>query len=282
MTNSYEAKQEAWRVRLEAAADRAEDRAEAAYKRADMSEAATGIPFGQPILVGHHSEARHRRAIDRASRAMDASVAESKRAGDLRAKAAAVGTGGISADDPEAIDKLKEQLAEAETTQRDMKAANKIVLKWARKGVTGETEGPDFDAYAAALAEVRPIFTPTLARQLITRNMGCIGFAPFQLTNNSANMRRIRQRIEVLEKAATRETRETRWTGGIIITENTDENRLQIAFPGKPDAATQDALKSNGFRWAPSQDTWQRQLTNAAIYAGRRVIAALGLTPEEN
>ncbi|HRM75967.1 MAG TPA: DUF3560 domain-containing protein, partial [Paracoccus sp. (in: a-proteobacteria)] len=88
------------RDRLEAAADRAETRANAAYKRADMSEASTGIPFGQPILVGHHSESRHRRAIERADNAMRKSVAEDKRARELRAKAASVGTGGISSEDP--------------------------------------------------------------------------------------------------------------------------------------------------------------------------------------
>ncbi|WP_143132963.1 DUF3560 domain-containing protein, partial [Brucella cytisi] len=74
--NAYEQKQENRRARLEAAAGRAEARAVFAYKRADMSEAATGIPFGQPILVGHHSEARHRRTIEKADRAMRASIAE--------------------------------------------------------------------------------------------------------------------------------------------------------------------------------------------------------------
>lgn len=38
-------------------------RSEAAHSRA--SAIADGIPFGQPILVGHHSERRHRRDLDR-------------------------------------------------------------------------------------------------------------------------------------------------------------------------------------------------------------------------
>ncbi len=94
--NSYERKQEDRRARLEAAADRAESRSNEAYKRADMSEGATGIPFGQPILVGHHSEGRHRAAIKRADNAMRKSIDEGNRAKELRGKAAAVGTGGIS------------------------------------------------------------------------------------------------------------------------------------------------------------------------------------------
>lgn len=38
------------------------------------------IPFGQPILVGHHSEKRHRRDLDRIHRATDTAIAEYKTA----------------------------------------------------------------------------------------------------------------------------------------------------------------------------------------------------------
>ena len=33
-----------------------------------------------------------------------------------------------------------------------------------------------------------------------------------------------------------------------------------------------EVLKSNGFKWAPSQGAWQRQLTNNARYALKKVI----------
>lgn len=51
--------------------------------------------MGEPINVGHHSEMPHRRAIDRAHRAIGASVAadEAPRAADQRAAAAAAATG---------------------------------------------------------------------------------------------------------------------------------------------------------------------------------------------
>lgn len=77
--NHYERKQEARRERLLAAAERAEAQSEAAYKRADLREEASGIPFGQPILVGHHSERRHRAAIKRADNAMRASIEEMRK-----------------------------------------------------------------------------------------------------------------------------------------------------------------------------------------------------------
>lgn len=278
MTNTFEAKQEARRARLEAAADRAEARADAAYKRADMSEAATGIPFGQPILVGHHSEARHRRTIEKARRAMEATIAESKRADELRARAEAVGTAGVSSDDPKAIAKLTAQLEKAERNQEQMKAANKIIRKWSAKGVTHETTGPDFDSLAAELAAIGPAFTPANVRGLITPSMGCIGFASFSLTNNNANIARLKKRIAALAASATRETKRHDFQGVCEVIENAEANRVQIIFPGKPDADTRATLKSHGFRWAPSENAWQRQLNNAGIYATRRVLAALGVT----
>ena len=66
--------------KLNGYASNAEKRSNEAYKKSDLSEEATGIVFGQPILVGHHSEARHRKTIERAHRAMDKSIEESRKA----------------------------------------------------------------------------------------------------------------------------------------------------------------------------------------------------------
>ena len=40
--------------------------ARSAQRDAASLRAVDGIPFGQPILVGHHSEGRHRRALQKA------------------------------------------------------------------------------------------------------------------------------------------------------------------------------------------------------------------------
>ena len=52
---------------------------------------------------------------------------------------------------------------------------------------------------------------------------------------------------------------------------NEAENRLQLIFEDKPDADTRQALKSEGFKWAPSQGAWQRQLNQNAIRAAARL-----------
>jgi len=278
--NSYEQKQEDRRARLEAAADRADDRSDEAYKRADMSEDATGIPFGQPILVGHHSEGRHRAAIKRADNAMRKSIDEGKRAKELRGKAAAVGTGGISSDDPDAIDKLKTKLADLELSQANMKAANRVVRKWNKKGVTAETEGDNFDAFAADMAGVAEQFSPAVARELLKPqwgNAGPIGFAPYQLTNLNAKIKATKKRIEQLEKASAAQTKRYDFQGVCEVVENVEENRVQFIFDGKPSAEVRGVMKSHGFRWAPSQGAWQRQLTGNARYSARLALKALGV-----
>lgn len=50
---------------------------------------------------------------------------------------------------------------------------------------------------------------------------------------------------------------------------------VQIVFDGKPEPEVRDLLKRNGFRWAPSQGAWQRQLNNNGIYAAKDVLKEL-------
>ena len=65
-------------TRYETYAANAEARAESRYNNARAI--GSHIPFGQPILVGHHSERRHRRDIERIDNNMRKSVEESEKA----------------------------------------------------------------------------------------------------------------------------------------------------------------------------------------------------------
>lgn len=275
--NSYEAKQAARKDRLYAASDRAAEQSNAAYKRADLREEASGIPLGQPILVGHHSEGRHRAAIKRADNAMRASIEADKRAKSLADRADAVGAGGISSDDPDAIDKLRDQLAKAQVVQDYMREANKIIRKATAAAMTPDSAR--FPAFAAALKAIpggEKVSSATAADMLKPDFAGRIGFASYQLTNNGANIKRIEQRIAHLERNATRETVETSYQGFCRVVENAEENRLQMFFEGKPADDVRAALKGHGFRWAPSEGAWQRQLSNGAKWAASRVLAIMG------
>jgi hypothetical protein len=57
----------------------------------------------------------------------------------------------------------------------------------------------------------------------------------------------------------------------VEVVRNNDITRLQLIFEGKPEADTRAKLKSNGFRWAPSQMAWQRLLNSNSESALRAI-----------
>ena len=252
--NAYEAKQEARRERLEARAERLRKAASDAFKRADLREEVSGIPFGQPILVGHHSEGRHRAAIARANRAMNKGVELDKAATEAANRAASIGSCGISSDDPDAIQKLRAELADVEARIVRETAANKAMKKGDWAGVAAAV-GPEL------AAKERAFFDRW-------------GYAGFHVANRRANARRIKLRIAQLEANAKRETVEVQASDGLRIVENVEANRLQLFFPGKPSDTMRAELKSRGFRWAPSEGAWKAFLTNRSRWAAECVVKA--------
>lgn len=254
--NDYEAKQEARRERYEARAAKAERESKQASEHAHQM--AGVIPFGQPILVGHHSEARHRAHIKRTDQAMRKAVDSDKKAGYYAGKAASVGTGGISADDPDAGDKLKTKLANREKMQADMKAINKIV----RKHKTFE------DRYAAV---IEAGYSASVAQNASEPDfMKQVGFPSYALSNNNAEIRRLKKRIAEQAQAADRDDNEIEGSD-YTMRQDADENRVMFEFPGKPDAETRKVLKQNGFKWSPSRTAWVRKWTGNAEFSAMMV-----------
>ena len=242
------------RERLLERADKADREGDARIKRADSD--ASAIPLGQPILVGHHSEKRDRRFRDRIHNNLSKGYELKNKAGDLRARAASVGTAGVSSDDPDAIEKLREQLAELEKKQRYYKAINKALRAFDRSGSDDELK-------KLALSDV------LIEKLKQPDDFGDRGIPAYKLSNNNSNMRRIRKRIEALSKAADDRTSE-QVHGDIRIVDNVEENRVQIFFPATPTTDVRKKLKQNGFRWSPTAGAWQRHRSNAALWWARR------------
>lgn len=95
-------------------------------------------------------------------------------------------------------------------------------------------------------------------------------FLPWQLSNNNANIRQVRSRIEQLTRQ--RETAFVGWEfDGGTVEINREANRLQIFFEGKPDEATRNILKENSFRWSPKAGAWQRQLNDNTFWVVDRI-----------
>lgn len=250
--NEYEAKLERRRERLEARAERL--KAESSRRFGSAMSHIEHIPPGQPILVGHHSEKRHRRDLARHDRDMRAGIEAQERAQEAARRAEGVGTAGISSDDPEAPEKLQERIKALEALQLQMTTVNRLL----RKGD---------DAAILALG-VKP---ETLARIKTPDFMGRTGFADYQIANNGSNIRRLKARLAAIESRRGRQTTEHE-VGGVRIVQNAEINRTQIIFPGKPEEMIRKALKAHGFRWAPSEKAWQRHLSESAKWAAEHVV----------
>ncbi len=238
--NSFEARKQARIDRYRRYAERAGARSDAAYSRFRSINAA--IPMGQPILIGHHSERRHRTDIKRMDNAVRASVEESKKADYWSDRAAAAESNhSIDTRDPRALELLKQKLALYERNQESMKLANKAL----RSGDFTALRARGFSEQAIEELKKPDVF-------------GRVGFPDYRLKNNGAEIRRIKKRIAKLGILAERpETEES--VGTVVVRENAEENRIEIAFPAKPSAELISDLKRNGWKWSRYSGAWVRQ-----------------------
>ncbi len=157
----------------------------------------------------------------------------------------------IRSDDHDAIEQLKKKIDEAAHLQEIMKAANKIIRDKKTDRLSKVVELSEI-----GVNNTEGIFEPDC--------FGQIGFASYSLTNNNANIRRMKQRLIALEREAARECADDRIVNGVTISENTGIQRLQLFFDGKPSEDIRKELKSSGFRWSPKEGAWQRLLNDNA------------------
>ena len=267
--NEYEEKQEARRQRLLGRAQKARNESTAAYKRSNSY--VEMIPMGQPILIGHHSERGHRAALRRSHAAMSKSVELDNKANRLEERAASVGKGGISSDDPDAVVKLKEKLEGLEAQQDRMKKVNRA---YRSKG------GGNWEAVAALGVSDQAI--ATMKQNIERYSWERQPYAKWQLSNNLANIKRIKARIAELEDAATVEDVSEKHEGFEF---EISDNRVRFYFPSVPSGEVRSLLKRNGFRWAPSVGAWQRQASKngraVAEYVLPQLKELMGPGPKE-
>lgn len=187
-----------------------------------------------------------------------------------RARAQALGPAGLACGE---LEDAQRNLAKRERNQTYMKAVNALIRK--------HKLGRDDAEQLAELAEAANIDMPrVLARSLLTPDYGKPGFAAFQLSNNNAEIRRLKQRVEQLQNKVTAiesagDTCQERELAGVRLVENVALDRVQLIFPDKPSSEARSTLKARGFRWAPSQGAWQRQLTAAGVRNANYVLEQL-------
>lgn len=276
---AIEEKQENRRDRYEDLAARHQQQSAAHFQAA--STMGKAIPFGQPILVGHHSEKRDRAYRGRIDGHMGKSVEHDGKASHYQAKVAAMdGNKAISSDDPDALDKLREKLAQMEARQEFMKAANKLVRKVLK--LTGLDLAQQVEKLLELAQATDMEMSARAAEKLLKPDFcGRKGFPDYETKNNNANMRRVKERIAELEQQHARIAEQGEGESieypelGLEVVHNNILNRVQLIFDGKPSKSVRDVVKSYGFHWAPSEEAWQRQLNHAGLNAVELVINQL-------
>ncbi|MGU5637127.1 DUF3560 domain-containing protein [Aeromonas veronii] len=221
LLGDYSERVEAKRERLQVRAIKANQQSDQRWGAAHSAVA--GIVFGQPILVGHHSERKHRRAIERSDQAMRQSIALDNKAKRLESRAASVGQAGIASDDPTALEQLRAKLAEREQIQDKLKQANK-----AKRG----------------------------------------SVPAWRLSNNNAEIRRLRQRIEEIQSLHQAAPIEREGDGWRMFE---DDGRITIQFDGKPAPEIRQLCRGSGFVWSPSRCAWVRKVTARAVKEAERL-----------
>lgn len=176
-----------WAGKREESATRAH---EAVRQTLDM------IPVGQPILVGHHSEKRHRRDIDRMERNMQRSVEDSRKAERMAEKAENIEKAAeraIYSDDENAVEALEARIAELEAERERIKAYNASCRKAAKSGGVGDL----------SLLDEKQRQTIATTTRACSYQLGKGHSMPaYVLSNLGGNITRNRKRLEQLKREA--------------------------------------------------------------------------------
>jgi hypothetical protein len=231
-------------------ADKAAGRAAAACDTAHRI--GERFEMGQPILVGHHSEAKARRDQGRMDSCMHQAVENTDKARHHESKATNLEAAlerTIFDDDQDAIERLEERAAAREAEAEHCKFVNAQFKRMKRAMAKG---GGGYGT-AKVLAELVRLAVVTEAEGVqIAKTMALCPWesAPhpgYHLTNLRASIRRDRDRIEQIK--ARREAGARAEAAGGVEIKDVGNGAVLVTFAEKPEREILDALKAAGFWW---------------------------------
>lgn len=257
-------------------AEKLEDQSNALCSESMRLSAA--VPFGQPILIGHHSESRHRNLIKKMRSKMSRSVELSRYAAETQRKAdAAEHNRAISGKDSAAIQKLRAKIAGEEEAREFYKKANAIYKKARKSHSVDELTALVFTDLGATEREAETMlqvlcdrikfYNPDYAAKQ-TR------LYTYQASYSSKEIKRCKDRIaqlESLDKALS--AKETIETDAGKLVHNTELKGLELHFPGKPSEEIRAAIKLAGWKWSSRQKLWYAKATQKAEEAAKQALA---------
>ena len=162
----------------------------------------------------------------------------------------------------EEIARLEDKLEKLKAWQELMKAANKII----RSSKLGEVEKVD-ELVALGMSETHAMLLLKEPQYSFERK----GFQTYQLTNNNAKIKDTEARLKRLTAIASSPDRTIELEGVTVELCNSEE-RIRLHFEGKPEPDMISKLKQAAFKWSPRNMAWQRQLTDNALYATKRLL----------
>lgn len=159
----------------------------------------------------------------------------------------------IRADDPKAVEMLKENLEGFEGRQEYMQNINDYYKE------NGTMVGcPGIDEETAIQLDER-----------VNENQSTPYPGRF-FKDNYAEINRLKANIDRLENKPETVFKGWQFEGGEAVI-NLANNRLQLMFDGKPTDEQRTDLKKNGFKWAPTAKAWQRPLDFKSMAAAERI-----------
>lgn len=252
---------EDYQYHVEAKKDRLIDRAATARQEAnDLYERTrklgTVIPLGQPILVGHHSERKDRAFRARLDSGFRKSFALMDKGDYLACRAATIGTGGIASDDPQAVQRLKEKLAQREQQQARMKAVNAALRKGSDEALF---------ALGCSQSEINQLKTPDFC--------GRTGYPDYLLQNNNAEIRRLKGRIDELQSLRASDPIDYQSEDFNVSVE---DGRVCFTFHyGKPSKDVRQLMVNAGYKFSRYREQWVRKATSNCVSRVQYLIDSL-------
>jgi hypothetical protein len=169
------------------------------------------------------------------------------------------------------LNSAKEKLAQRMELQELMKKANAVIRK---KSLSDKEKAEQLvEMKLLTMAQAMELLQPDYANRK--------GFPSYRLTNNNAEIKRLKQWVQNLESKRQGELEQEQsgeapvweFEGGRMEA-NFDADRYQIFFDEIPDAEFRSKLK-RGWRWSPRYSAWQRKITQNAMYSAKSLLPDL-------
>lgn len=229
-------------------AGKADSRSAAAAQKA--SAIADRIPFGQPILVGHHSERHARRDAERIRYGFDRACEAATLAEHHRQRAEGLERAldrSIFSDDVDAVAQLEARIAERTARLERMKAINKAFRA---------AEGENAAAKLTALVRAGRA-TEDEAGDAVKLFSLCpwekAPFPPYSINNLRADITRNQKRLEEVKARQQRTEAADSSPNGVTV-DDLGNGYARVTFAEKPARDVLDALRAAGYRWG--QGSW--------------------------